>query len=865
MEIITFTESKENLKYAIIVKKTAAHLPSIQTYYVKPLLDLGLKLEEIMLVTISSSTLKLKAAEAKIKLLKAGKALRMVDIQHVLVPNGDLYKFITNAKKPSECFGETVKGAIEGFKDINIVLSIDYNALLHSETLRFKLDNSLQQFYKVCTNTFKIQRSIIRHRETPITGVEIAKALHSLHQYDAIGCDIETESLRFERARIITIAFTWSQHAGIVFSLDTDEEDDIKTVLLKFFLHYKGTLKFHGALYDLKVIIYQLFMEDSLDMDGLRKGLKCFDGKIEDSMIVTYLATNSTQENPLGLKDNAFEFAGNYGIEFKKDKDVHKYEREEVLVYNLKDALCIWYVEAKHWPTLVADDQEQVYREIMLPSIMPLLYMMLIGMPMNMEKVNKANSHFDKLLTDLKHSLSTYFHVSHANNIMKAKRLKADNTARLGKAVNPDKIKIKTLEDIADEPFNPGSPQQLSVLLYDVLDMPVLNTTVTGTPSTDNKTLAALVNHADDPEKKEIVQILLEYKSASTISGTFIKNFINYAFIREDGSAWLNGSKKLGGTQSGRLSGSDPNLENIPSKSQYGGLIKECFEAPEGFLFGGADFASLEDRINAILTQDPQKIKVYSDGFDGHCLRAKAYFGDEMPDITDTVESINSITLLYDKLRQKSKVPTFALTYKGTWRTLVNNLGLTEELAKQIDYSYHELYKVSDQWSEKKIAFASENGFLNCAFGLRIRTPLLKQALLTKKHNLFAAEAEGRSAVNAVTQSWGMLINRTAIAFVHKLLQSEFVNDIYPINTVHDAIYFIFRDDPNVIKWLNDNLIEAMEWNNHPLIQSDLVPMAANLDIGKNWLDQITLPNRADIKHIIGVQKIINENTKSNI
>ena len=861
MELITFTKSKDNLKYAIIVKSTAAHLPSIQTYYIKPLIAMGLQLDEIVLVTISSSTIKLKASEAKIQLLKAGKALRMFDVQHVLVPSGDLYKYVTNAKKPSECFGETVKGTLAGFKDINVVLSVDYNALLRAETMRFKLNNSIDQFYKVCTNTFKIKRSIIRHRETPVTAVEIAQALFSLNQHEAIGCDIETESLRFERARIITIAFTWNQHAGIVFSLDTEQEDEIKAVLLKFFTSYQGVFKFHGALYDLKVIIYQLFMKDSLDMDGLRLGLQTFNGNVEDSMIVTYLATNSTQENPLGLKDNAFEFAGNYGIEFKKDKDVHKYPREEVLVYNLKDALCVWYVEAKHWPTLVADDQEQVYREIMLPSIMPLLYMMLVGMPMNMDKVNAADKHLDQLLANLKHNLNTCFHVSSANNIMKAKRVEADNAARIEKAVNPDKIKIKTIEDIDDEPFNPGSPQQLSVLLYDVLQLPILNVTTTGTPSTDNKTLAALVNHADDPEVKEIVQILLDYKSASTISGTFIKNFINYAFIREDGSAWLNGSKKLGGTQSGRLSGSDPNLENIPSGSQYGELVKECFQAPEGFLFGGADFASLEDRINAILTEDPQKIKVYSDGFDGHCLRAKAYFGDDMPDITDTVESINSIKKKYKVLREKSKVPTFALTYKGTWRTLVKNLGLSEKLAQSIDYNYHDLYKVSDQWSERKIEFASEKGFLKCAFGLRIRTPLLKQALLTQKHNLFAAEAESRSAVNAVTQSWGMLINRTAIAFINKLLHSKYVNDIYPINTVHDAIYFIFRDDPNVIKWLNDNLIKEMEWNNHPLINSSLVPMVANLDIGKNWLTQIELPNNVGIEHIIGVQARIYENT----
>ena len=126
-------------------------------------------------------------------------------------------------------------------------------------------------------------------------------------------------------------------------------------------------------------------------------------------------------------------------------------------------------------------------------------------------------------------------------------------------------------------------------------------------------------------------------------------------------------------------------MENIPNTSEYGKYIKECFEAPPGYLIGGADYASLEDRINAILTQDKNKIKVYTDGYDGHCLRAHSYYGSEMLDIIDTVESINSIAELYPDLRQESKVPTFLLTYQGTWHGMVKNLGLTAKRAKQID------------------------------------------------------------------------------------------------------------------------------------------------------------------------------------
>ena len=98
-------------------------------------------------------------------------------------------------------------------------------------------------------------------------------------------------------------------------------------------------------------------------------------------------------------------------------------------------------------------------------------------------------------------------------------------------------------------------------------------------------------------------------------------------------------------------------------KGNFGKLIKSCFGFQDHVrkIFAGLDFASLEDRISALTTKDHNKIKVYVDGFDGHCLRAYAYFGDQMPDIDpNSVESINSIEKKYKDLRSESKAPTFA-------------------------------------------------------------------------------------------------------------------------------------------------------------------------------------------------------------
>ena len=97
----------------------------------------------------------------------------------------------------------------------------------------------------------------------------------------------------------------------------------------------------------------------------------------------------------------------------------------------------------------------------------------------------------------------------------------------------------------------------------------------------------------------------------------------------------------------------------------------------------------MEDKISALQTSDPNKLKIYIDGYDGHCLRAYKYFGDQMPDITEDVESINSIGTKYPKLRQDSKSPTFLLTYMGTYHGLMKQFGFSEFMARNIEDSYH--------------------------------------------------------------------------------------------------------------------------------------------------------------------------------
>ena len=267
-------------------------------------------------------------------------------------------------------------------------------------------------------------------------------------------------------------------------------------------------------------------------------------------------------------------------------------------------------------------------------------------------------------------------------------------------------------------------------------------------------------------------------------------------------------------------------------------------------MFLGLDFASLEDRISALTTKDPNKLKVYTDGYCGHSLRAFTYWPDVMKGvIEDTVESINQLSNkshpLY-KYRQDSKSPTFALTYQGTFITLMTNCGFSEEEAKSIERRYHELYIVSDQWIAAKLDEAAKVGYITTAFGLRVRTPLLHQVMRGTSRTPFEAEAEGRTAGNALGQGWCLLNSRAGSEFMGKVRNSKYRLDIRPCAQIHDAGYFLVKDDIDVVMYVNEHLVKAVQWQDHPDIWHDTVKLGGELSMFyPTWAEEVEFPNYA--------------------
>lgn len=236
-------------------------------------------------------------------------------------------------------------------------------------------------------------------------------------------------------------------------------------------------------------------------------------------------------------------------------------------------------------------------------------------------------------------------------------------------------------------------------------------------------------------------------------------------------------------------------------------------------------------------------------------LKGKVLSPTEVDPSEHNVQRVNSIKELYPPWRQDSKAPTFALTYQGTFATLITNCGFTEKLAKSIEASYHDLYHVSDKWVNDKLEQACKDGYVTLAFGLRLRTPLLSQVFLGTKNTPREAAAEGRTAGNALGQSWCLLNTRASIEFMRTVRTGPHRLHIKPTSHIHDAQYHLIKNNMKVVRYVNHHLAKAVSWQEDPLIQNEHINMSGEMSIFyPNWANEMTIPNNAsveDIKKII--------------
>lgn len=676
----------------------------------------------------------------------------------------------------------------------------------------------------------QVERKLI----TPKSLAEVKKAFRFLMTQPIIGSDIEATDLKFYKAELVSISFAIDDRRGYTFHV---KYCDFLPLLKQFFLKYQGRIAWHNGSYDLKLLAHLLFNGDS------RPLFRTY----EDTMFLHYICTNSPERFPRDLGTLVSDLCGEYKLTKAEITDMMNVDPDKVCKYNLDDARGTVWLYHKY--------RNKIHSEYLYDKFKKWQWYLtqteLAGIPFCWQRMLEVDNILTDTIAKARKALMNRKEVIEAMGKIRSEEVAKKNAKR----VNP----IEEWE--VELKFNPNSNTHLAILMFDVLKLKPVKKTPSGNPSVDSGSLKKLKNKVSD-SVKEIFTALEDIAAASKMQSTFVQALKDHSWER-NGWHYLHGSYNLARVVSGRLSSSDPNLQNLPSGSSLSKLFKSIFIAPDGWRWGGADYASLEERINTILTGDPAKRAVYEHGYDGHSYRAFYYFPNELQEIhneynaattmEEKVAIINSIQDRFDDYRKKGKSPTFLLQYLGTAYGLVMNCGFEQEEADAIYANYYSLYRVSAKWLEEKLAEVAEQGYAEVAFGLRVYCYGITRAMLNSQRTPKAIQEFVRTLGNAIGgQSYGQLTVDAGYKFLCRVYDAGLENDVFSVGTIHDADYLMWRDDPELTAWVNYNLIDCMmDVSEHPELQSD-IPLPANLDVySPSWDKPITLKS-----HTMTPQKI---------
>ena len=248
---------------------------------------------------------------------------------------------------------------------------------------------------------------------------------------------------------------------------------------------------------------------------------------------------------------------------------------------------------------------------------------------------------------------------------------------------------------------------------------------------------------------------------------------------------------------------------------------------------------------------DSVKQVAVTDGYDGHSLRAYGFFKHLMPDIVDTVDSINSISEKYDALRSKSKGPTFTLTYDGTWVSLHQDSGFPINEAKRIEKAWHEMYAEADAYVKARLEEAADKGYLEVAFGLRVHCYGITRALLNSRNTPYLIQKYLRTLGNAIGQSYGQLNTDAAYKFLTRVYDAGLQHKVHLIGLIHDALYVHWEDTDELTVWVNRNLTECMSDVTEHKELEHVIKLGADLDLFvESWATPHTLPNNLTVADV---------------
>lgn len=591
----------------------------------------------------------------------------------------------------------------------------------------------------------------LEYKATLVTDAqELTKILSNLDDTTVVAFDTETTGLDYEKDTLVGFSFCFDEdesyyvplkHVSLSMPKQISEEEAksaIKTI-------FKSLVVGHNIKFDLHFVT-RFLNDDSLKIYA-------------DSMILGWLIN---PESALSLDKLSEKLLNHKMVSFKdtvkKGETFASVELEEACEYAAEDAfitLKLYNLFLLKLELQSADHLIDEAWDVEVPFIKTLL-------SMEKEGIKVDSAFLQKFLVEVKDTLSGL---------------------------------TSSIYEHAGSEFNINSTQQLGVVLFETLGLPVGKKTKTGY-STDEKVLNGL------KDAHPIIPLLLEYREVYKLSSTYIEPLLKLS--RESKDSRIHTSFVQTGTATGRLSSKNPNLQNIPTRTPLGAKIRQAFVAPEGKKLIGIDYSQIELRLLAHFSGDSVLVDAFKHDKDIHRQTAIALFGEEEA----------------DSKRNIAKTVNFGLLYGMGQKKLSDTLGITTKEAKDIIEKYFESFPTVRRYFRSIVDISKEQGYIET---------LLKRRRYFDYENatpMFKAAYE-RESVNSVFQGSASDLIKLSMNKIHKTIKKEKLKAKMLLQ-IHDEL--IFEVDEAEAEALGERFRDIMED-----IMELNIPLKASLNIGDNW------------------------------
>ena len=592
--------------------------------------------------------------------------------------------------------------------------------------------------------------------ETLLTEADLNRWVEKLKQAKLFALDTETDNLDYMAANLVGISFALENGEAAYLPLQLDYLGAPKTLekttalsLLKPVLENPSIQKVgQNFKYDLTI-----FARNGIDVQGVAF----------DTMLESYVLNSTGRHN---MDDLAKRYLGHQTISFeeiagkgKNQLTFNQIPLEQAAEYAAEDADVTMKLQQVLWEKLSKEPTlEKLFKEMELPLLGVLSRMERRGVLIDSDALFLQSNEIANRLSELEEQAYV----------------------------------------LAGQPFNLASTKQLQEILFDKLGLPVIQKTPKGAPSTNEEVLEELAfSH-------ELPKVLVEHRGLSKLKSTYtdkLPQMVNPQTGR------VHTSYHQAVTATGRLSSSDPNLQNIPIRNEEGRRIRQAFIAREGFTVVAADYSQIELRIMAHLSQDQGLINAFTQGKDIHRSTAAEIFGVALDEVTS-------------EQRRNAKAINFGLIYGMSAFGLSRQLGIGRADAQSYMDLYFKRYPGVQTFMHDIREKAKAQGYVETLFGRRLYLPDINSS------NGMRRKAAERVAINAPMQGTAADIIKRAMIQLDQTLQND--PDIAMIMQVHDELVFEVRSEK--VAFYSELIKTQME------SAADLVvPLIVDVGQGNNW------------------------------